>query len=796
MKKWILRVGAAIVCVVVIVLGAGYLWVQYTIKKSLPQVSGRVSLSGIKEDVEIIRDTYGVPHIYARNEPDLYFALGYAMAQDRLWQMDFYRRLGHGRLSEVFGEEFVKTDRYFRLLSAAGINKEIPNELTFILNSYAAGVNAYLISHRGRLPVEFKLLRYEPEPWDPEDYLAILKVVNWGLSVGWKVDLTASKILEKVGENKFNQAFPVYPGSSPIMIPQESTISSILSHSLPNALGSMEKLVDLPSPAASNNWVVSGIKSVSGKPILANDPHLMLSNPSFWWEAHLVCPTIDVSGYAIAGVPGISMGHNRNVAWGVTNVMVDDVDFFIEKINPDNPRQYLYMGKWEDMQVIEETIRIKGKDPLKTQILLTHHGPILADISKGSEKKALSVKWAFSDGLQPAKAAYLLAKAKDINDVKEALKFWELPSQNFVFADTNGNIGYWCCATVPIRSKGDGFLPVPGWTGEYEWQGYVPFEKRPHIINPEEGFFATANNKINIEKYPQFISHYYEPLDRITRIRQLLTAKEKLSVEDIKQMHQDVYCVLAAELTPKIIRVLGKRFSDADAQRVKKTLSQWNFKMEADSVGACLFEMTYRNMMENIFKDELGDELFRKYLETTVFPPRAIRSLVRNGSSEWFDDVNTPNKETMKDIIKKSVEQTIQQLKKEFGNDQSKWIWGKAHTLTFEHALGKKKPLDYLFNIGPFPVGGSHLTINKRQYPYNTPYGATKGVSYRMIVDFSNMSNSQHVLPTGESGQLGSAHYKDQVGLYLSGKYHPAWMERSDIKKHATGTLLLTPKKE
>jgi penicillin amidase len=490
------------------------------------------------------------------------------------------------------------------------------------------------------------------------------------------------------------------------------------------------------------------------------------------------------------------MGHNQNVAWGVTNVMVDDVDFFIEKINPDNARQYLYQGKWEDMTVIAETIHIKGKDPVESEILVTRHGPIVSKISEGAEPTAVAVKWAFTEGLQPAKAAYLLAKAKDISDVKNALQYWELPSQNFVFADTNGNIGYWCCATVPVRSKGDGFLPVPGWTGDYEWQGYVPFEQRPHMINPAEGFFATANNKIDIENYPQFISHYYEPVDRITRIRQLLTAKEKLTVEDIKQMHQDVYCVLAAELTPKIIEILGARSSNADAQRVKKTLSQWNFKMEADSVGACLFEMTVRNMMENIFKDELGEELFQKYLETTVFPPRAIRMLVRKGSSSWFDDINTPNEETIDDIIFKSMEQTIQQLNNEIGNDENKWVWGKVHPLTFEHVLGKKKPLDRLFNIGPFPMEGNHLTVNKRQYPYKNPYDATSGVSYRMIVDFSNMSVSQRVLPTGESGQLGSPHYKDQIDLYLSGRYRPAWLERTHVEKHAEGTLLLTPKKE
>lgn len=796
MAKWLKRMAAILILAVFAAAGASYIWFKYTIKKSQPQLAGEILVSGIEEDVRIIRDVYGIPHIYARNEPDLFFALGYAMAQDRMWQMDFYRRLGGGRLSEIFGEEFVDTDRYFRLLSAAGINRQIPNELAYMLTAFADGVNAYLGNRQDRLPMEFKLLRYEPEPWQPEDYLAILKVVNWGLSVGLKVDLLAGRILEKVGEKKFREIFPVYPGSSPIIIPEESSISSIGADSLRTALVSLDKLINLPAPGASNNWVVSGIRSATGKPLLANDPHLSLTNPSFWWEGHIVCPTIDVYGYSVPGVPGIPMGHNRHVAWGVTNVMVDDVDFFIEKINPDNPRQYLYKGKWEDMQSVSERIRIKGKDPVETEILLTRHGPVLDKISEGADPKAVTVKWAFTEGLQPAKAVYLLAKAKDIYDVKNALRYWVLPSMNFVFADTKGNIGYWCCATVPVRSKGDGFLPVPGWTGDYEWQGYVPFEERPHVINPEEGFFATANNNIEIANFSQFISHYYEPVDRITRIRQLINFKEKLSVEDMQQMQQDVYCVLASELTPIIIKVLERNSSNNDLQNAKKILSQWDFKMEADSIAACLFELTYTNMMENIFKDELGDELFRKYLDTAVFPPRAMRFLTEKGSSEWFDDVGTPEKETMEVIIAKSVAQTIRQLKKEFGNDQSQWTWEKVHTLTFEHVLAEKKPLNHLFNIGPFPVGGNHLTVNKRQYSYNAPYHVTTGPSYRMIVDFSDMSNSQHVLPTGESGQLGSTHYKDQVELYLSGQYHPAWIERSDIEKHAEATLILTPKKE
>ncbi|MGD0626723.1 MAG: penicillin acylase family protein [Thermodesulfobacteriota bacterium] len=788
MKKWISIIGIILGGLILVGGGGGTLWFQQAIKKSLPQTSGEVVLKGLKEDVEIIRDTYGVPHIYAKNEPDLYFALGYAMAQDRLWQMEFYRRLGHGRLSEVLGKDLVKVDRFFRMLTAGGWNKKVHSEITFLPKSFAEGVNAYLETHPDRLPFEFKVLGLKPEPWDAADYLAILKVINWGLSVGWKVDLTAAKILEKLGSEKMKEAFPTWPEDAPMIIPEERIALAEFSAPLLEIMRLVERLTAFSVASASNNWVISGKKSVTGKPILANDPHLGLTNPSFWWEVHMVCPTIDVSGFAVPGMAGVASGHNLHVAWGITNVMVDDVDFYIEKINPENPRQYWYKDHWEEMKVREETIRVKGRDPVKTEILLTRHGPVVSDWEKGSKEKAIAARWAFTEGLQPAQASYLLAKAKDIQGVKEALRYWELPCQNFVFADDKGNIGYWCCATIPLRSKGDGILPMPGWTDEYEWKGTVPFAERPHRINPPEGFIATANNKVVSDRYPYLIGHYWEPTDRITRIRQLLKAKEKLSVDDFKRMHQDVYCVLASEITPKMINVLERRFSEKEAKRAKDILAKWDFIMNKDSVGACLFEVTFRKMLDNIFKDELGEELFNEYLKTSVFPPRALRRMVEKGSSLWF------GKKTLDDILALSMKQMFSELRQVNGGDMTQWTWGKIHSLTFEHALGKKKPLSWIFNLGPFSVGGSHLTINMRQYPYEKPYRANHGVSMRIIVDLSNTEGSFRVLPTGESGHLGSPHHKDQTDLYLRGRYHPGWTDRREVEKNSEAKLILRPK--
>jgi len=796
MKKWVLVISCVLVGIIVVGLGSGYLWFQHTLKKRLPEISGEVSLKGITEDVRIIRDTFGVPHIYAANEADMYFAFGYAVAQDRLWQIDFLRHLGQGRLSEVFGKDFVETDRYFRLLTAAGVNKTIPREFETVLSAFVKGVNGYIASHSDRLPIEFTLLRYKPEKWTEDDYLAILKLVNWGLSCGFTTDLTAGKILKKGGAEKFREAFPPWPGDAPIIVPKGYEGATAYQDEALRVAEKVRALIGFPVGAASNNWVISGEKAQNGKPMLANDTHLALTNPPFWWEVNLNCPTIHVSGFAVPGVPGVAIGHNRDVAWGITNVMVDDVDFYIEKINPENPRQYWYKDHWEGMKVIEETIKVKGGDPVKNEILLTRHGPIVTQPGKGGGKETISQRWAFTDGLQPGKAGYKLMTAGNVREVTEALRYWELPSQNWVFADREGNIGYWCCATVPIRPKGDdGILPVPGWTGGYEWKGYVPFDQRPHLLNPEQGFIATSNNKVAGDYYPYLIGHYWEPMDRVTRVTRLLESKEKLTVEDFKKIQHDTYCLLASELTPKFIKVLDK-YPDKDGfKKAREVLSGWNFVMGDKSVAACIFEVTFRKMMDNIFRDELGETLFRKYLKTTMFPPRAIRAMCRKGSSPWFDNVNTPQKEGMEDIMKVSLDQALSQLREKMGNDMGKWAWGKIHTLTFEHVLGKKKPLNYIFNLGPFPVPGDHLTVNKKQYQYTKPYDADHGVSQRMIVDLSNIKDALHVLPTGESGHLKSPHYRDQIPLYLGNGYHPAWPERVQVEKNKEGVLTLRPEK-
>ncbi len=791
--KWILSVFIVLIVVLFIVV---YGWLRST----LPDYDGEMTVSGINGEIEIIRDSYGMPHIYAATDEDAAFALGYCMAQDRLFQMDLTRRAIRGELSEILGESLVPVDKLFRTITAGKSVEDLmsiyPPEIISIVEAYAAGVNYFLENHDGPLPVEFAILGYEPEPWEASDGIATHYYMAWDLNSAFDNEMLNDSIIKKVGENLGSELMSDYPKGYPNIIHGSETSSIEGNIKFLETLNLARNVLNTEGGGASNNWVISGGKSETGEPLLANDPHLGHGAPGIWYEAHISTPSMNVSGSVLSGIPFIIIGANDNVAWGFTNVMVDDADFYIEKINPDNPNQYEYMGRWEDMEVRDEVIKVKGADDVTTQVRLTRHGPIIDDVNEYDEPEgyAVSMRWTAYESLQALEAFSILNKAKDIDDVERAVEYFKCPGQNWVYADVNGNIGYWAAVGIPIRVGFDGKVPVPGWDGRHEWQGYVPTKLQPHMRNPKEGWIATANNKHVGDDYPYVISHYYGMPDRYVRIKEMITEKDKLSISDFERMQADFYVVLAEEWVPMMVEALkDAELTDKEKEALSE-LEAWDYVATPEGVAPTIFHATINNMVENTFKKRLGDDLYMLYIDNYYVTFNSMRDMISRGGSEWFDDPDTPEVEGLDNVIKKSFVDAVAYLDDEMGGKVKNWVWGDLHTLTLYHAFGKKSSLmGFFMNIGPYPMGGSLATVNPQPYKLTNPWGGYHGASLRYIFDMGDMKNSIRVIPAGISGNFMSPHYDDQIDMWRTVTYRPFVLDREKVEEDTRYLLKMSP---
>jgi len=779
--------------VLVSVAGAiGYL----IIRRSFPQTNGTLQAAGLQDRVEISRDKWGVPHVFAQNEHDLFFAQGYVHAQDRLWQMEFSRRIGAGRLSEVLGEATLKSDRFLRtvgLYRAAQADLQVlPAEIISVLQAYTDGVNAFISTHQTRLPLEFMLLGFRPDPWTPVDSLAWGKVMCMDLGGNWESELLRAQLIAALGEDKMRELLPPYPDQGPFIIPPEAKSYGRLDTSLLADYREVKALVGTWGQyLGSNNWVVDGSKTATGRPMLANDPHLGIQMPSIWYEIHLVAGDLDVVGASFPGVPGVIIGHNRHIAWGVTNVGPDVHDLYVEKINPDNPNQYEFEGRWEDMTIIHEEIKVKGRDdPVELTVRLTRHGPIMTPVlSEATEQLAL--RWTALEGGQLFRSVYLLNHARNWEEFREALRYWQAPSQNFVYADTEGNIGYQMPGDIPIRTKGEGLVPVPGWTGEYEWTGYIPFEELPFVYNPPTHYVVTANNKVVPDSYPYFISHEWAEPFRAQRIIELLEAKDELTVDDFRDIQADTYSIPAATLTPYILELGPEGWLQ---ERAFKFLENWDYRIESNSGAAGISEVLLWRLLANTF----GDELQKAGVEEKEFlgTPMSLLNIIADRDNPWFDDVRTPELEDRDDILRRSARETMDFWGRKFGdlpgNKDSQWGWGKVHVATFEHPLGSVKPLHLLFNRGPIAARGSGHTVDAAGYSHED-FSVRVVASYRQIIDVGEWRNSRSQHTTGQSGQPLHKHYGDMIAAWQEVRHHPMLYEKDDIVANQEGLLILEP---
>lgn len=804
-----LKIAIGLFGVLLVTAIAAYWFVRYQIRKSFPETNGSISIVGLREAVEVARDGFGVPRIAARNEHDLMLALGYVHAQDRLWQMDMSRRIAQGRLSEIIGEKTVPFDKMFRIVGlrriAEEVEKHLSHESRARLASYAAGVNAFIETHKGKYPVEFDALRYEPEPWQPVHSIMIARLMAWELNLSWWVDLTLGGIVERVGFEKAREIFPTFPNDVAPIVPssewqktmsaaeffgRDSSPAAVLS-----AARSFMKIAQQYCKyrgiggvlGGSNAWVIAPSKSASSAPLLANDVHLQLTNPSKFYEVTLTAPEYDnVTGASVPGIPGIVLGHNAHIAWGLTNMMADDADFYIVQIDSANPNRYIYDGQSLPMTVREEELHIKGIDTVQyVTIRSTHHGPIVTDIKTTLKRAELpfvaAMRWTGTEMSDQIEAFNKINKARHWDEFLAGVKEFSGPGQSFVFADVKGNIGYWCGAQLPIRSRQHGTtLPLVGWTKETEWQGFVPFERLPHLYNPPEGFIATANNKIVDDTYPFHISDLWEPPSRIQRLREELGKESKFETRDFERLQNDRFSFYAKEMMPYILTACERQLAPPYGALVMEYFKNWNFLFTKEDIATSLFQQFLARMMQNTYEDEMGVDLFHDYLVLVNIPLRVTMRLVHEGNSSWFDNVHTSEIETRDDIIRKSMSETITALREKFGDETKNWQWGNLHQLVLQHPFGLQKPLDKVFNIGPFPYDGCSTTLMSGEYSFTSvlhpneferAFGVTVGASFRHIVDMAKPNESRTTLPTGQSGQVFSKHFDDQTAMYVNGVY-------------------------
>ncbi|HKP54458.1 MAG TPA: penicillin acylase family protein [Chloroflexia bacterium] len=799
------RILLGILALVVLLLGGVALWIYITIQKTLPTLNGTAQLKGLSAPVTVTRDVYGVPHIVAANVSDLYAAQGYVHAQDRLAQMFFFRAAGQGRQGELAGEGAVEADRFirtvgFRRAAEAELAQMAPEVRTW-LEAYTRGVNEFLHTHQDAMPLEFVLAGFKMEEWQPVDSVTFGKLQSWDLTDTWDDDMMASDLVASLGITRTRQLLSNTSSDGSFAIPGDN--SGDLSPFLRMYNARVRpRLPDLGLKGlGSNNWAVSGKKSATGAPLLANDPHLTLRNPSPWYQVHLSTTDgkYDITGFGFAGAPGVVTGHNKDIAWGVTNSQVDVQDLFIEKLDPSaHPGQYLSGDKWVNLQVLTETIKVKDGEAVTQTVRLTNHGPLMTDITGITDTlgtsltEPLALKWSASEPGHLIEALYALQTASNWEEFRAAVSKWDVPGQNFVYADKEGNIGYQLTGRVPVRKKGDGSVPVPGSTGEYDWTGYIPFDELPMAYNPPEGYVASANTRPFGSAYKYQVPGDWAPPWRMDRILEMLKAKEKLSVDDFKAMLSDTKSPLAKKVGALLstLKPAGER-----EKQIAATFTGWDGDLAANSTPAAAYEFVMQRAISETFGDELGANLFEEYIVTTGNEAqRALENLLATPDDPlWDSTVTTATKETRNDILLFSLNAAVADMNATMGDNMQDWQWGKVHTVSPPHPFGTQALIGGIFSLPALPIGGDGTTVAVSGFPLLRSFSVNHHQSYRMIIDAGDWGRSLGIFATGESGQPFAKHWGDMFASWQSYQYNRLLYTPQDIEAQKEGVLTLNP---
>ncbi|MDL2077618.1 penicillin acylase family protein [Streptomyces sp. GXMU-J15] len=900
------------VLVLAIIGGVAYgaYWSISTVRASFPQTTGSITLEGLSGEVEVKRDGYGIPQIYASTDEDLFMAQGFVQAQDRFYEMDVRRHMTSGRLSEMFGKGQIDNDEFLRTLGWHRIAKKeydskLSDETKKYLQAYSKGVNAYLEGKEGKeLSLEYAALGfandYKPAEWTPVDSVAWLKAMAWDLRGNMEDEIDRALLTSRLGPKQIKDLYPQYPYDRNKAIVQEGQLDELtgtfgqggqtaggsastdgtaaggttasgtgaagtstsgtsgLQSQLSGLYGVLE---DLPTAVGvngngigSNSWVVSGDHTISGKPLLANDPHLSASLPSVWYQMGLHCRSVsdkcqyDVTGYTFAGMPGVIIGHNKNISWGMTNSGVDVTDLYLEKLTGTG---YLYDNKVKPFTTREETINVAGGDSKTIVVRETNNGPLLSDrsdelvrVGKKAEVDTsapdrgdgygISLRWTALDPGTSMDAVFAMNKAADWDDFRAAAALFEVPSQNLIYADTEGHIGYTLPGKIPTRAEGvDGSIPQPGWNSKYRWTGYIPQNELPFELDPARGYIVTANQAvIDKDKYPYTLTTDWGYGTRSQRITSLIKSKidggGKISTDDMRQMQLDNSSEIAKLLVPQLLKI---DIADPDVREAQKLLEGWDYTQDADSAAAAYFNSVWRNILKLAFGHKLPKEVRVKGQCLWVDPinttgPADEAEKVRecgqrdaeqaqpDGGDRWFEVVRTlmddedsdwwktprsgtrPKAENRDQLFKRAMIDARWELTAKLGKDIETWNWGRLHRLFLKNqTLGTEGPgfLQYVLNRGPWKLSGGEATVNATGWNAAGGYGVVWVPSMRMVVNLGDLDKSKWINLTGASGHAYSAHYTDQTDKWADGELLDWSFSKSAVDKSTSDTLVLQP---
>ncbi|WP_344921491.1 penicillin acylase family protein [Streptosporangium oxazolinicum] len=842
---WLARVLTVLLVLGLPLAGAGV----WSVRASFPQLEGELKLDGLKGKVTVYRDKTGIPHIYADSPEDLFLAQGYVHAQDRFFEMDFRRHVTAGRLSEMFGSATLTEDRVIRTMGWRRVaEKELPlldKQTRRYLDAYAGGVNAWMRRNTGFADrsLEYVLLRatnpdYRPEPWKSADSLAWLKAMAWDLRSNMSDEIGRALAASRLPRDRVEQLWPGYPydtnqpivtrGSvgergfdqdvEPKKVDTEPSGVAPATEALTRAAEAMRAVPSLMGDPAggngigSNSWVVGGEHTASGKPLLSNDPHLGPGMPSVWYQAGLHCRVkspecpFDVTGFTFSGVPGVIIGRNDKIAWGFTNLGPDVADLYLERIKDDS---YLSMGEWKPLTVRAETIKVAGGTDVRLKVRDTMHGPIISDVMENAKDTlpgmeatlkeradAVALKWTALEPGRTADAIFALNTAQDWQQFRTAASKFEVPAQNLVYADTEGNIGYQAPGRIPVRTRGDGTWPVPGWTGDYAWQSTIPFNELPSLRNPPEGYIVTANNAvIDPARYPYTLTrdwaYGYRSQRILERLREAVKDGGTVDVAAMSALQQDSDNGFAEFLVPRLLDVeMAGPAKDAR----DKLLRGWDHTQGAESGPAMYFNAVWRHLLIETFNDDLpegarpqgGDRWFE-----------VVRVMLDKPDEAFWNDTTTPRAETRDDMLRRAMARAYDELNDRLGPDVKDWRWGDLHSLELVHqTFGTSGigPIEWLFNRGPFPVAGSDDAVNAAGWDVQDGYAVSWLPSMRMVVDLADPDKSRWINLTGASGHAFHDNYWDQAPLWARGETIPMLARQDSVEKAATHTLTLSPR--